>query len=48
MDYFSDLNLVEFSLVPDSALKGSFIRNADPDLVKEQVYGCGCFHFVKE
>jgi SAM-dependent methyltransferase len=48
INYFHELKLKEFSLVPDNPSKGSFIRNADPALVKEQTYGCGCFHFVKE
>lgn len=48
ISYFHVLKLREFSLVPDNPSNGSFIRNADPALVKEQAYGCGCFHFVKE
>jgi len=42
--YFSPLQLIEFSLVPDA---GGFIENADPELVKQQEYGCGCFWFKK-
>ncbi len=44
MEMFEGLNLVEFSLVTDS---GDFIQNANPDIVKEQKYGCGCFWFKK-
>lgn len=44
MEIFEGLNLVEFSLVTDS---GDFIENANPDIVKEQKYGCGCFWFKK-
>jgi len=42
--YFSPLQLMEFSLIPD---KGGIIENADPTLVKQQNYGCGCFWFKK-
>ena len=41
---FSGLELVEFSLIPDA---GGLIENADPRLVAEQRYGCGCFWFRK-
>lgn len=44
IEYFSPLQLKEFSLIPDS---GGLIRNADPSLVKDQNYGCGCFWFKK-
>lgn len=42
--YFSPLTLKEFTLIPDS---GGIIENANPDLVKQQLYGCGCFWFNK-
>jgi len=44
VDYFAPLTLQEFSLIPDT---GGLIENADPILVKEQHYGCGCFWFKK-
>ena len=44
ISYFAGIELIEFSLVPD---KGGLIINADPQLVKEQDYGCGCFLFRK-
>ncbi len=44
VNYFAPLQLVEFSLVPDS---GGLITNADPGLVEKQEYGCGCFWFKK-
>ena len=43
-EYFFPLTLKEFSLIPDA---GGIILNADPVLVKEQDYGCGCFWFKK-
>jgi SAM-dependent methyltransferase len=42
-EYFSDMKLREFSLITDEA---DFIENADPALVKEQKYACGCFWFT--
>ena len=44
LDMFNELELLEFSLVTDS---GDFIENANPDIVREQKYGCGCFLFKK-
>jgi SAM-dependent methyltransferase len=44
MDYFKGTDLVEFALIPDA---GGLIVHADPALVKEQKYGCGCFWFKK-
>lgn len=44
IEYFFPLQLHQFSLVPDI---GGFIDNANPNLVKEQQYGCGCFWFKK-
>jgi SAM-dependent methyltransferase len=43
--YFSPLELREFTLIPDT---GGIIENADPALVKDQQYGCGCFLFKKQ
>ncbi|MCW3081270.1 DUF268 domain-containing protein [Segetibacter sp.] len=42
--YFSPFTLIDFSLVPD---EGGLIENANPELVKQQNYGCGCFWFKK-
>lgn len=44
INYFAPLQLLEFSMVPDS---GGFITNADPGLVAQQRYACGCFWFRK-
>jgi len=46
--YFDGLKLEEFSLIPDNAGEVGMISNAAPELVKEQVYGCGCFWFTKD
>jgi Caenorhabditis protein of unknown function, DUF268 len=45
--YFQELELREFSLVPDDWAKEGFIRNATPEQADKQRYGCGCFWFVK-
>ena len=44
MEYISPLTLKEFSLIPDA---GSLIENVNPEMVKTQNYGCGCFWFKK-
>lgn len=44
IEYFSDCSVEEFCLITD---KGEFITNADPLLVAQQQYGCGCFWFKK-
>lgn len=46
MEGFSGLTLKEFSLIPDDVSNG-MIMNADPALVGEQSWGCGCFWFTK-
>ncbi len=43
-DYFKELSLKEFSLVDDN---GRFIEKANPEMVKDQKYACGCFWFIK-
>jgi len=48
MDNFKDFELKEFSLVPDDFRETGMIFNADPELVKEQDWGCGCFWFIKK
>ncbi len=45
LQYFDGLELKEFTLLTD---KNEFITNADPKLVKDQSYGCGCFWFIKK
>jgi hypothetical protein len=44
---FSSLHLKEFSLVPDDYQTYGLISNADPALVAQQQYACGCFWFMK-
>lgn len=44
---FHQLELIEFSLIPDNALKEGIIINAPVEMVKEQNFSCGCFWFRK-
>ncbi len=44
LEMFNNCTLQEFSLVPDS---GGLVRNANPAIVAQQEYGCGCFWFKK-
>lgn len=48
ISYFPELELAEFSLIPDTGQTTGMIMNADPALVKAQEYGCGCFHFTRK
>jgi len=48
LDYFSDLHLEEFALIPEQDQQGGLVYNAPKELVDSQVYGCGCFWFKKE
>ena len=47
MDYFSDLNLIDFTLIPDSSKDGNLVKNPSSIILNEQKYGCGCFLFTK-
>jgi len=44
VNVFSGLQVREFTLLTD---EGKLIANADKAIVENQVYGCGCFWFVK-
>jgi len=47
IELFPDLELTEFSLVPDDYKKHGLIKNAGADLVAQQDWACGCFLFTK-
>ena len=47
MEYFNDFNLLNFSLIPDDAMKVGILDNATANEVNKQAYGCGCFWFQK-
>ncbi len=46
MDYFKDLELKEFVLIPRAG-DGELVINAPKELVDSQDYGCGCFCSTK-
>jgi len=48
LGYLSDLELMQFALIPDSPTIGGLILNANKDLADRQIYGCGCFWFRKQ
>lgn len=47
MDYFKDLTLKDYTLVPDNALEVGMIKNATQEVTDQQIHGCGCFWFQK-
>lgn len=46
-EYFAELELVEFSLIPDNEREIGMIFNATEQQSDQQKYGCGCFLFRK-
>lgn len=46
-DYFADLSLQEFALLPDAPDEGGLIYGATREMADKQSYGCGCFWFSK-
>ena len=48
MTYFDGFELKEFSLIPEYSKDGGIITNANPDLVKNEKYACGCFWLIKK
>jgi SAM-dependent methyltransferase len=40
---FSELEICQFSLIPDLESDGGLLQDASPDLVPHQRYACGCF-----
>jgi len=47
MEFFADLSLKEFALIPDDAEHGSLIYSPAKELITSQEYGCGCYWFRK-
>jgi len=46
-EYFNDLELKEFSLIPARAEDGGIIYDATKERADHESYGCGCFLFKK-
>jgi SAM-dependent methyltransferase len=47
IEYFGDLRLQEFALIPDDPAEGGLVRQATKRMADRQAYGCGCFAFTK-
>ncbi|TFH33510.1 MAG: DUF268 domain-containing protein [Deltaproteobacteria bacterium] len=45
--YFSDLELLEFALIPDDPAGMGLIRQATKEMADAQIFGCGCFWFQR-
>lgn len=47
VNYFSELELQEFALIPENSADGGLLRNASGKMADAEAYGCGCFWFKK-
>ena len=47
LDLFKELELVEFSLIPDGSVENGLIPSPSSELINSQSYGCGCYVFTK-
>jgi len=45
IEYFADLKLVEFALIPDDPTVQGLVSEAPREMANIQNYGCGCFWF---
>lgn len=48
MEYFAELQLEQFALIPDDAEGGGLVLDACEELVNRQTYGCGCFWLKRQ
>ncbi|MEC3878253.1 DUF268 domain-containing protein [Parapedobacter sp. 10938] len=44
---FSDMELMDFTLIPEDGADGGLVHNPSDALLAKQFYGCGCFWFRK-
>ncbi len=47
IDCFSELELMEFTMIPDNQDDIGLVRQATREFADRQTYGCGCFWFKK-
>lgn len=47
LQLFFDLELIEFTLIPENEDDGGLIINPSIELLNKQTYACGCFWFKK-
>ena len=45
LDYFSELNLIEFALIPGNRIDGNIVIEPSEILLKKQKFGVGCYWF---
>ncbi|WP_421942206.1 DUF268 domain-containing protein [Pedobacter sp.] len=45
---FSDLELIQFALIPEDESDGGLVTDPSDELLSRQFYGCGCFWFSKK
>ncbi|PKL19087.1 MAG: hypothetical protein CVV49_02470 [Spirochaetae bacterium HGW-Spirochaetae-5] len=50
LDFFihEKLECKEFAIIPEDSEDGGIIINPSSELIDRQVYGCGCFWFIKK
>ncbi|RZL61899.1 MAG: DUF268 domain-containing protein [Pedobacter sp.] len=48
LEAFPELDLVEFSLIPDNYEEVGLLLKPNPELINSQNWGCGCFWFCKK
>ncbi|QEL00981.1 DUF268 domain-containing protein [Olivibacter sp. LS-1] len=48
LSIFSDMELVEFALIPENEEDGGLVIDPSDALLTKQFYGCGCFWFRKK
>jgi len=48
IEYFNDLELIEFALIPDYPSSDGIILDATKEMADKCTYGCGCFWFMKK
>ncbi|MBI4945021.1 MAG: DUF268 domain-containing protein [Bacteroidetes bacterium] len=46
-EYFKDLRMIEFALIPENGNEGGLVINPPNELIMKQDYGCGCYWFKK-
>lgn len=47
IEYFDDLELIEYALIPEDPEHGGLVKNPPKELADAQHYACGCFCFKK-
>ena len=47
LSYFSELDIEEFTLIPDNPKDGHLIKSPPEYLIEKQKYACGCYLFTK-